>query len=61
MHMLKVVSITDAKRDRDANVEDVFAAYVAAKDKADATRRVEDGIAAARIWQRFLELFARAS
>ncbi len=57
MHMLKVVSIADARRDRDARVEDLWDAYVAAKGKADKSESVEDGIAAARLWKRFLELF----
>jgi hypothetical protein len=57
MHSAKLVSIADARRDRDERAEDVWDAYVAAKKKADATLDVNDGLAAARAFKRFLEIF----
>ena len=56
MHSAKLTLIADARRDRDTRVEDVWAAYVKAKTKADETHRIEDGIAAGKLWKRFLEL-----
>lgn len=56
MHSAKLISIADAKRDRDMRIEDVWDAYVKAKAKADETGKIEDGIAAGKVWKRFLEL-----
>lgn len=55
--MGELVSFTKATERRAEDVNRLFDAYVAAKHKADATLSVEDGIAAAKIWKRFLELF----
>lgn len=42
---------------RETETEKRWAAYMAAKAKADTTGRIEDGIAAGKAWQSFLELF----
>lgn len=56
----RVVSIADARRNRDAHVEELFDAYLKAKAKVDETGRLEDGIAAGKLWRQFLELFTGA-
>ena len=55
--MGELVSLKIAASRRSKNVDQVFAEYVAAKQKFDTTMSAEDAIAAAKIWKRFLELF----
>ena len=55
--MAKVICFSVARERRDETVDQVFAEYVAAKEKFDTTMRAEDAIAAAKVWKRFLELF----
>lgn len=40
-----------------AEQQQAFDAYLKARDKADATRDLMDGVAAGKCWARFLELF----
>lgn len=46
----KVVSL-------DAHVHRVWTEYLAARERADETKAVADGIAAGRAWRRWLDLF----
>jgi hypothetical protein len=42
---------------RESETERLWSAYLVAKNKADASRRIEDAIAAGRAWAAFLEIF----
>lgn len=55
--MGELIPLKVAAERRSENVDQVFAEYVAAKQKFDQTMRGEDAIAAAKVWKRFLELF----
>lgn len=57
MHSAKLISLADARQDRDISVEAAWDAYIAARAVADETLKLEDGIAAAKAFKRFLELF----
>lgn len=57
MHSAKLVSIADARQHRDLTVEEAFAAYVEARERMEATKSLEDGIACGKAFKRFLELF----
>lgn len=57
--MAEVVSLAQARTAKSLNVEQAWTAYVAAKTKADETLKIEDGIAAAKMFRLFLEQFVR--
>lgn len=57
MHSAKVISLDDARGTRDERAETLWQAYVVAKARADASGKYEDGVAAVRLWKRFLALF----
>lgn len=56
-----LVFIDVAKKRRNLTVQEAWEEYLAAKDRADATRAIEDGIRAGKAWGVWLELFAGKS
>lgn len=57
--MGKVVLIEAARTERAISVEAAWQAYLVAREKADQTRNIEDGITAGKAWRAWLELFDR--
>lgn len=55
----KLILIDDARKDRDLTVAETWDAYVAARELADRTKKIEDGIAASKAWRAWVELFDR--
>lgn len=41
----------------DARLQETWAAFVAAQQQAQASGKIEDGIAAGRAWRRWIDLF----
>ena len=52
-----IVSILEAREARDRDQHVAWAAYVAAQRKANDTLDILDGVAAAKAWRLWLELF----
>jgi hypothetical protein len=55
--MTNIIPLAQAQGDL---VAERWAVYLSAKDRADASRRLEDGIAAGRAWREFLNAFTPA-
>lgn len=55
--MGELVYIDGAKAKRGQTIDAAWAAYLAARERAEHSRDVEDGIAAGKAWRAFLELF----
>lgn len=45
-----IVLLDAARRDKDVRLDELWNAYLAARDKADQTRDIADGIAAGKAW-----------
>lgn len=56
--MGELVFIDVATKRRDVTVQEAWDRYLAARDRADETRHLEDGIAAGKAWREWVELFA---
>lgn len=50
-----------AQRKRDDRTQDLWSAYLAARDKAEQSRDVHDGIAAGKAWAAWLDHFRAVS
>ena len=59
--MGEVVSIAAERRERTETAEAAWEAYLAARDRAELTRKADDAFAAGRAWARFLSLFTRGA
>ena len=59
--MGNIISIEDGMRRRDERIEGLWHAYLAARDQAEQSRDVRDGIAAGKAWAAFLDQFRAAS
>ncbi len=59
--MGEVFFIDVAKRQKDQTVQAAWDAYVVARDKAERSNDVADGIAAGKAWREFLDLFVGPS
>lgn len=59
--MGNVLFIDVARREKNLTVQTAWEAYIAARDKAEKSRDVMDGVAAGKAWREFLELFAGPS
>lgn len=59
--MGELVFIDVAKRRKDVTVQEAWDAYLVARDQAERSRNIVDGIAAGKAWRQWLELFQRAS
>jgi hypothetical protein len=57
----KIVSIVAAKADRIVSEQDAWRTYVLARDRAERTKDIQDGIAAGKAWAEWLRLFERRS
>lgn len=55
--MGELVFIDVAAKRRDVNVQDAWDRYVTARDIAERTRDIQDGIAAGKAWRLWLDLF----
>ncbi len=55
--MGEVLFIDVAQKQRAITVQEAWDHYVALQDKAKETQHIEDGIAAAKAWREWLELF----
>lgn len=51
------MAVVDLASERDRREAEIWDRYVAAKELADRTRRIEDGRLAARAWSAWLELY----
>jgi hypothetical protein len=56
-----LVFIDVAQKKKAVSVQAAWDAYCAARARAEATQKIEDGIAAGQAWRQWLELFQRAS
>lgn len=56
-----VIKIADAIRRRDERIEGLWKAYLVARDQAEHSRDVRDGIAAGKAWAAFLDQFRAVS
>lgn len=56
--MGELISIDVASKRRDVTVQQAWDRYLEARDRAECSRDVSDGIAAGKAWRTFLELFA---
>lgn len=59
--MGNVIHIEEASRRRDERIEGLWQAYLAARDRAETSRDVKDGVAAGKAWAAFLNQFEVAS
>lgn len=59
--MGELLFIDVAQRKRDERTQDLWNAYLAARDKAEASRNVQDGIAAGKAWAAWLDHFRAVS
>jgi hypothetical protein len=50
--------IVNLDSERDKRIDEAWAEYAAAAQKAQRTLDINDGLAAGRAWKRFLHLFA---
>lgn len=57
----KIVSIVAARAGRDVSEQDAWRTYCAARDRAERTKDIQDGIAAGKAWAEWLHLFERRS
>lgn len=57
----KVVHIAAVREQRQVSEADAWQAYVIARDKAERTKDINDGIAAGKAWATWLRLFERRS
>jgi hypothetical protein len=46
-----------ARKQRDESLQELWDAYLAAREKSDHTRDISDGIAAGKAWARWLQRF----
>lgn len=58
--MAEIVSIAEARQQRSMTERQAWQAYLAARERAEKSGRIEDGIAAGKAWARWLRLFERA-
>lgn len=59
--MGELVFIDVAQRKKNLTVQEAWDAYLAAREVAEKSRDIVDGIAAGKAWRQWLELFQRAS
>ena len=59
--MGNVISLEEAHRRRDERIEGLWQAYLSARDRAEHSRDVMDGIAAGKAWAAFLDQFRAVS
>lgn len=52
--------VIDLEAERERRIDCAWADYCAARQQAEATLAVEDGIAAGKAWRRWLDLFMSA-
>lgn len=55
--MNKIISIAAAREQRQVSEQDAWRAYLAARDKAERSRDIHDGIAAGKAWALWLHIF----
>lgn len=56
-----LVVIQDLYRQRDQRIEGLWQAYLVARDRAEHSRDVRDGVAAGKAWAAFLDQFRAVS
>jgi len=56
--MGELIFIDVAAKRKDVSVQEAWDRYLEARDRAECSRDVSDGIAAGKAWRTFLELFA---
>lgn len=56
--MGELIFIDVAAKRKDGNVQAAWDRYLAAREMAERSRDVSDGIAAGKAWREFLDLFA---
>lgn len=59
--MGEMILIEVGRRRRDDRIEGLWDAYLAARDRAEHSRDVKDGIAAGKAWAAFLDQFREVS
>ena len=57
--MQKILQLSIVKEERRLSVEEAWQRFVAAKERSEQTRALEDGIAAGKAYAAFCELFTR--
>jgi hypothetical protein len=57
----KIVHIAAAREQRQVSEQDAWRAYTLARDKAERTGDINDGIAAGKAWAQWLKLFERVA
>jgi hypothetical protein len=57
----KLLHIAAARAQRQMSEQDAWRAYTLARDKAERTGAIEDGIAEGKAWANWLQLFERRS
>jgi hypothetical protein len=57
----KIVHIAAAREQRQVSEQDAWRAYTSARDKAERSQNIADGIAAGKAWAMWLQLFERKS
>lgn len=53
-------SVVDFKAERTRRIEEAWKIYLDARERAEQTRNVVDGIAAGKAWRQWLDLFMTA-
>lgn len=59
--MGELISLHTAQRKRDERVRDLWDAYLKARDKAERSRDIADGMAAGKAWAAWLDSFTAVS